>query len=353
MTELLHGTALDPTQRDYAETLKTAANGLLGLINDILDFSKIEAGRLELEATSFDPARLITDLVKLFTPQAYTKAISLTYHIATGIEHWVTGDPARLRQMLLNLLSNAVKFTDTGSVTISLERDIQNPRRLRFSVSDTGAGIPSHKHVEIFTEFSQVDSSVTRRYGGTGLGLAITHRLAVAMGSGVELESTPGRGSTFSFSVYLPAGEPAKEAALVEKPATLARPLRLLVVDDNFVNLKVATRLLGRLGCSSETASNGQEACDMITTGNYDAVLMDCMMPILDGYSAARRLRAAGIGIPILAMTANCQPEDVARCFESGMNAHLPKPIRLAELAAALAGLEAKTNAGVEFHANG
>jgi len=143
----------------------------------------------------------------------------------------------------------------------------------------------------------------------------------------------------------LPAVEPAPESLPSSKPITLPRPLRLLVVDDNLVNLKVATRLLDRLGCSFETANNGQEACDMIPSGNYDVVLMDCMMPILDGYSAARRLRAAGIGIPILAMTANCQPEDIARCFESGMTAHLPKPIRLAELAAALTGLEPSARA--------
>jgi CheY-like chemotaxis protein len=291
---------------------------------------------LKLEQLVFDLHALVREITLTMRPKAVAKQLSFDADVAPDVEQWVTGDAGRLRQLLLNLLENAVKFTHVGSVNIRITRDPVDSARLLFRVHDTGVGIARDKQRDVFAVFSQVDSSTTRRYGGTGLGLAICERLTRAMGGEIRLESELGIGSTFSFSLRLEPGRAPDARGVQHIPAASPLALQVLVVDDNIVNLKVAVKLLERLGCSVQTAENGQEACEKVATGCYDAVLMDCMMPIMDGYSATRWLRANGVLIPIIAMTANNQPEDVERSKASGMNAHLAKPVKLDELAGTL-----------------
>jgi PAS domain S-box-containing protein len=341
MTGLLLDTELTDDQRECAETIRSSGEALLALVNDVLDVSKIEAGRLALETVEFDLLVTIDGAVEMVRAQARAKRLSLERQVDEALPATVAGDPARLRQVLLNLLGNAVKFTDRGGVTVRARREpgSAQPIGVRFEVVDTGIGIPEEALPRLFERFSQVDDSPARRHGGTGLGLAISKHLVELMGGGIGVTSRLGAGSTFWFTIRL--GVVRHEDPLSNRRpgvnALTAFPLgrRVLVVEDNVVNQRVASRMLQKLGLLVDVVENGQEAIEAVARLPYDLVLMDCQMPGMDGYTATRAIRAhenGGPRIPIVAMTANALAGDRNRCLEAGMDDYLSKPVRVDEL---------------------
>ena len=346
MSELLLDSKLDSLQRETAETIRDSARALLTVINDVLDFSKIEAGKLELESTQFAPREVVDHVVRTVSIAAQAKGIAVTSEIDPTVPHLVRGDPGRFRQVLVNLCGNAVKFTERGSVTVTLTLAGSDAQRvlLRCAVSDTGEGIPPDRLSALFKPFSQVDASTTRRYGGTGLGLSIVKRLAELLGGEVGVESREGSGSTFWFtaSFEVQAAQPVETApaAVAAAADPMRSERRILLVEDNAVNEKVATRFLQKLGYPVDVARNGREAVDAWASGYYDLILMDCQMPVLDGYEATREIRAreqATQRIPIVALTANAMKDDDLKCKAAGMDDHLSKPLDREQLAHCLA----------------
>ena len=478
MTGLLLGTELTPEQRDYVETIRTSGDNLLELINDILDFSKIEAGRVRMETIDFSPKHVTEEAVELFAEPASNKGIELIVDIEPDIPEVVVGDPGRLRQVLLNLIGNAVKFTDSGEVVVRARRQESRGRGalLKWEVSDTGIGLTDEERGQIFSTYSQVDSSTTRRHGGTGLGLAIARMLTQLMGGEIGVDSTKGVGSRFWFTALFRESESAAassatgdltgtavaiiddnrtnrvileryldswgmhqhsyeggrealsamraaaahepfDVAIVDMmmpvmdggavaaeirrdpklsdmvvvlltsaghseqpvpgvdielvkpvrpsqlfdvlhtllssrpeygkhdanaPAPIVRPERagrVLIVEDNAANLKVALRMVDRLGYHADKAGNGVEAVRVLDRMTYDAVLMDCQMPEMDGYEATRQIRRherEGRHTPIIAMTASAMAGDRERCLAAGMDDYISKPIKLHVVAAVL-----------------
>ena len=350
MTALLRDTPLTPVQADYVGTIESSGDSLLTIINHILDYSKIEAGRIELEVAPFNLRECVDDALDLFAVSAREKKIRLDRTVAPDVPNHVAGDATRLRQILVNLVSNAIKFTDSGEVMVTVTAEpfeSTKPRqRLKFSVRDTGIGIPADGMQRLFKSFSQVDASTTRRFGGTGLGLAISQRLANIMGGLMWAESEVGRGSTFYFTVLVapqlapvaPSTPPAAE--VVDTTLGQRCPLRLLIAEDNPVNQRVASLLLQRLGYRATTAGNGLEALAALELADYDAILMDVEMPELDGCEATRRIRAKQCTATrpwIIALTAGAMQADRERAFAAGMNDFLTKPVRTDALAIALA----------------
>jgi signal transduction histidine kinase/DNA-binding NarL/FixJ family response regulator len=340
---MLADSPLEEGQRRLVATARASADALLAILNDILDFSKIEAGQLQLEPVAFSPAELVGGVADLWAVPARAKGLALEVEIAPDAPAWVRGDAGRIRQMLLNYASNAVKFTDAGRVTLAVGRrpgEAASPV-LRFSVSDTGMGIPAARAAELFHDFRQLDASIARRHGGTGLGLAITKRLAEAMGGEVGFTSRPGSGSTFWVDLPLPAAAaPAPVAAKVEHGPLLTmdgRAPAVLLVEDNATNQLVARAFLDRLGCRVEIAGNGAEAITAVARQRHDVILMDISMPVMDGLEATRRLRAGGVAVPIVAVTASASAGDAERFRAIGMDGCLLKPISLGGLRAALA----------------
>ena len=349
LTGLLMDAELPSAERAYVSTVRDAGESLLAIINDILDFSKVEAGRLELETLPCAPRELLDDVVDLFAPNARAKGLDLDAVVAPEVPAAVLCDPGRVRQVLNNLVSNAIKFTEQGRVQIEVAvSEAGDPLRLRFTVSDTGIGIAPDVLPRLFQAFSQADTSMSRRYGGTGLGLAISDRLAHLMGGGLSVESTVHHGSTFALEI------PVRAATMVpremaERPAstyvtggaTPAPRARALVVEDNPANQMVAVALLRRLGVLADQASDGHEALQAVERVRYDAILMDCQMPGMDGYEATRQIRKRAVDgrprVPIVAMTANVLDGERERCLAAGMDDYLPKPVRVAELASVLA----------------
>jgi signal transduction histidine kinase/DNA-binding response OmpR family regulator len=482
MTGLLLDTELTPEQRDYVETVRASGDALLDVINDILDFSRIEAGRVRMETIEFSPKHVIEEAVELFAEPAANKGIELVLDIEPDVPNHAIGDPGRLRQVLINLIANAIKFTDSGEVVVRSRRlATSGPGvAIHFEVADTGIGLNPEEQVRVFSTYSQVDSSTTRRHGGTGLGLAIARMLTQLMGGNIGVESEPGAGSRFWFTALFREGEgrpqaarPAASlssthvaivddnrtnrtilerflkswglrgqsfegghdalremlrsargddafdvaivdmmmpgmdgatltaeiradallrdmvvilltsagqsevpvlgldaelikpvrpsqlfdtlqalltgrAALVTRPAAVDQPIaahaghpsaRILVVEDNAANLKVAVRMVERLGYRADVAANGHEAVSALDGMRYDAVLMDCQMPDMDGYEATRKIRISEPGgrrVPIIAMTAAALPRDRDRCLAAGMDDYISKPVRLHIVAAVL-----------------
>jgi len=344
LTGLVLDADLDPQQAAYLRTVRDSGEALLTIINDILDFSKIEAGQLALERLVFAPADLATDIVDLFRTSAEAKGLALTAVVSPGVAPAVVSDPGRLRQVLNNLVGNAIKFTSAGAVTLTVDVS-PGGAGLELSVSDTGVGIPEDVLARLFQPFSQADSSMSRRYGGTGLGLAICDRLVRLLGGHIRVESVAGRGSTFHVSVpveradshQLPASPVVRRE--LRDPGPGASKVRALVVEDNPANQIVAVAMLRRLGIRADQASDGAEAVAAVTRLPYDVVLMDCQMPDMDGYEAARRIRAleAAQGTArrpaIIAMTANALTGERERCLAAGMDDYLAKPVRLVQLA--------------------
>lgn len=325
---------LSPQQRYYGNLIANSAQSLLAIINDILDFSKIESGKLEIERIDFDLAHVLGELEKLYGIRAGEKSLLFALRVAPTVPRHVNGDPTRLRQILNNFLSNAVKFTSTGEValTVSGTADGHGAVTLRFEVSDTGMGIADDVQARLFAPFTQADASTTREFGGTGLGLAISKQLAELMGGQIGVHGNAKGGAT--FWVNIPFGAVAGHLAESQSPpvpsATPDRtqPWRLLLAEDNPINQVVALGLLGKLGYRDVViANNGQEAIDRFAGGGVDAILMDCQMPVVDGYTATVRLRSGGCTVPILAMTANAVAGDRERCLASGMDDYMSKPI--------------------------
>jgi PAS domain S-box-containing protein len=343
MSYLLLQSALQARQRDQVQKIYNAATSLLGVINDILDFSKIEAGRLDLEAIPFDLRQVVEGVADIVDLTAQAKGLALHIELPAQLPAAVVGDPSRLRQVLLNLGQNAVKFTEQGSVTfrVQLLRQEAAAVRLRFEVQDTGIGMPDEVQRQLFQPFTQGDASISRRYGGTGLGLTISHRLVHMMGGDIDVHSTLGQGSCFGFELRLPV---QPQAAAGPRPAAAADPsvlrgVRLLLVEDNDINREIAESLLQDVGVEVKVACNGQEALEILERERFDGVLMDCQMPVLDGYEATRRLRRQpqGQGLPVIAMTANALSGDRDKALAAGMDDHIVKPIDVDQMYATLA----------------
>lgn len=340
--DLMAATQLNDEQHELLDTLRLSAKTLLGIINDILDFSKIEAGRMVLETLPFTPTVLVEEVVSIMAPAAHSKGLTVRTELSSSLPHSVAGDPLRLRQILLNLVGNAIKFTACGEVVIRamrLKKGEGQSAWLRFEVQDTGVGIPPEKQAGIFDAFTQADSSVTRQYGGTGLGLAICKRLVELMGGQIGVYSQPGQGSCFWFEVPLPViqeNAPEETTAQPSGSALNSHELdgvRVLLVEDNPVNQKVAIRMLQKLGCVVELAENGQQALEKLERASYDIVLMDMQMPVMDGLTATRLLRQreqqTGHHQVVIALTANAMQTDRELCLEAGMDDYLSKPLTL------------------------
>ncbi len=390
MTQLLMQTPLDADQRDAAETVRGSAETLLVIINDVLDFSKLNAGKMDLAHVVVDPRALMQEVVSIFVHSATQKGLTLEWSVDDAVPMRVLADPARLRQILVNLVGNAVKFTAKGRVVI--DAAVQGVRagkvELRFTVTDTGVGITESSRSSMFKAFSQSDTTTTRGFSGTGLGLVIAQRLVEMMEGLIDFESEPEKGSTFWFTVVLdtapgearpagpnspprlpisasisgrtiveprsliPCSEPGplagtRDGAAGPLPASNAEALRVaglplanvrvLLVEDNPVNQKVAAKMLGRLGCSVDLAENGAIALERYDSGRYALVLMDLSMPVMDGLEATRLIRqrelSTGRRVPIVALTANAMEGDRERCLGAGMDEYLTKPVRSEGLA--------------------
>lgn len=347
VTHLLLDTPLSTEQREHTQTVLDSAQSLLSIINDILDFSKIESGALALERVPYSPRTVMEDAARLLTPQAQNKRLRLVCDIPDDLPPGVQGDPTRLRQVLLNLCGNAIKFTEWGQVTVKahvLNQDAQ-AATLRFSVSDTGIGIPIDRLEAVFESFAQADNSTTRRYGGTGLGLTISRQLTELMGGTLHVESVIGEGSTFWLDLTLdkaaPANEESGSPAQPESASALVG-LRVLLAEDNAVNRKVARAQLARLGCEITEAQNGAEAVRAVRDAQnagraFAVVLMDVQMPEMDGLEATELIRKSEQShrwahLPIIALTAHALTGDRERCLEAGMDDYLSKPVRPDEL---------------------
>ena len=358
MADLLLDTPLEAEQREYVETIQKSGHALLVLINDILDMAKIEAGKMRFDAIAFDLRVEVAATAGLLAVQAVAKRLRLESSVEPSVPEIVVGDPSRLRQVLLNLLGNALKFTQEGSVTLrveALERHAE-AARLRFAVHDTGIGMDPEVLSGLFQPFNQIDNSSTRRYGGTGLGLAISRQLAELMGGRITVESRKGVGSTFCMEVSFGLPRAAEDLAaddvtpVLEAPAPRPEPdslrpayaARVLLVEDNPVNRLVATRMLRILGCEVDRADDGREAVAAASREAYDTILMDCQMPVMDGYEAARTIRgneqAGGRRARIVALTANALEGDRERCLAAGMDDYISKPVTLASLRGAIEG---------------
>jgi PAS domain S-box-containing protein len=343
LTRLLLVEDLTPQQRKYVELADSSASSLLQLINDLLDLGKIESGRMELEHQPFRLDELLAQVGELYRLRAQEKGLRFVLERDPRVPLAVVGDTVRLRQILNNLLSNALKFTAAGEfgLMVGCAGAARGADMLRFTVYDTGIGIPYDVQQRLFTRFTQADSATGRRYGGTGLGLAIVKQLCEQMGGTVLLQSEPGRGASFRCEVPLPAtgvsAVPALHPAPTPPPA-VHHGTRVLVAEDNVTNQLVVRGLLAHAGYHDVVfAADGQQALDAAARQDFDLVLMDCRMPRLDGYEAARRLRASGFTAPIIALTANAAAGERERCLAWGMNDYLSKPIDASRLAQVLA----------------
>jgi hypothetical protein len=345
MNELLLGTRLDEEQRSYAEQVERSGRQMLAIVSDILDISKIEAGHLDIEAIDFDLAEMVKEAASAAGALARAKGLRLDLQIAPATPRLVRGDGRRLRQVLANLLSNAVKFTATGVITVEVATTPTpgDGTLVRVAVADTGIGVDSERLAGMFEPFTQADVSTTRLYGGTGLGLAIAREIIELMGGTISAESTPGRGSTFWFEVELEGASsspPASVADRADETAVWSTPPLVLVAEDSQINQIVATRVLERCGCRVTVVGDGIEALAALTSQHFDAVLMDCQMPSMDGYNATAELRRrerGGRRTPVIAMTAHAMTGDRERCLNAGMDDYISKPVRHADLAQALA----------------
>jgi len=341
MSTLLLDTRLDPAQREFAETIQTSSQSLLTIINDILDFSKIEAGKLDIEAIDMDVRAVMDDVVSTLEYQASSKGLRLAVSVDPDVPATVIGDPQRIRQCLLNLVGNAVKFTREGEVvaTVSTSGTLDGRARIRFEVRDTGIGISAETMKSLFQPFMQADSSTTRHFGGTGLGLSIVRGLVEMMGGEVGATSEPNKGSMFWFVLPMeaassPVARPSSGGADV-RWNTRRFSGRVLLVEDNEVNQRVAQRFLERLGCTVVLAENGEQGVQAWEREEFALVLMDIQMPVMDGYSATRLIREqerAGRHTPVVALTANAMKGQLERCLEAGMDGLLTKPIVLDRL---------------------
>jgi signal transduction histidine kinase/CheY-like chemotaxis protein/HPt (histidine-containing phosphotransfer) domain-containing protein len=343
LSHLTLKTDLNHRQRDYLTKISGAAQSLLRIVNDVLDVSKIEAGQLQLEHIRFNIHTIFDDLISIVGHRLAEKGLELRMDVGAELPAHLVGDPLRLSQVLLNLTNNAVKFTPRGFVAVRARvvENLGDDVRVRFAIEDSGVGLTQEQSGRLFRPFVQADSSTTRQFGGTGLGLSISKRLVELMGGEIGVESTPGAGSTFWFTIKLKRAPLAEQAPAVVSAAPTAnlRGARILLAEDNPINQQVAVELLQGAGAAVEVAANGQEALAMVQAKAYDVVLMDLQMPVMDGLQSARAIRAMPrfAQLPIVAMTASVMSGDRDRCLEAGMNDHISKPVSIDQLMGTLA----------------
>jgi len=341
MTQIVLDGNLTDDQRDCLTTVRTSAENLLSILNDILDFSKIESRKLDVEAAPFVLRDVVGDTMKPFTMQAHQKGLELICNVDPDVPAEVVGDRTRLQQVLTNLVGNALKFTEAGHVLVSITETTRaaGTSHLRFSISDTGIGIAADKHTAIFEAFRQADGSTTRQFGGTGLGLTISSTLVTLMGGRMWVESEPGVGSTFYFTLSLPVTglaetvTPGSRTAAASGAATASRPSgrRILLVEDNIINQRVAMAMLTKRGHQVTLAEDGSEAVARLERETFDLVLMDLQMPGMSGLDATAAIRqrekTTGGHVRIIAMTARAMASDREQCLAAGMDGYLSKPI--------------------------
>ena len=343
MTDLVLDSELGEQQREYLSLVKTSAESLLTVLNDILDFSKIEAGRMDVENIEFSPEQVVVDSARLLELRAKEKGLSFEWIVSPEVPPLLFGDPARLRQIVLNLVGNAIKFTEKGGikVIVTVDDKTQNTAVLHIAIEDSGIGIPPDRVDSIFSAFSQVDASTTRRYGGTGLGLSICSRLAALMGGRIWVESEAGKGSTFHLTITMAlSGDthiPQETFAASDLCAKTEQPGHVLVVEDVLVNQALARSLLEKRGHIVSLASDGEDALMLMQRGqSFDVILMDLQMPGMDGYEATARIRemerASSRHTPIIAVTASAMNTDRERCLALGMDGFVAKPYRAEEV---------------------
>ena len=339
VTQVLLETPLSSDQRQYVEMIRGSGELLLTVINDILDFSKIEAGRMELEDADFEVLPVFRETLDLIAVTARHKGLRVELDVPGDLPSWLGGDAVRLRQVLINLLGNATKFTERGHIRLRARTEALTARqvRLHVEVEDTGIGISPEVLRNAFEPFTQADASTTRVYGGTGLGLAISSQLVQLMGGHLTCDSVPGKGSTFAFDVPLSVPDVVPLVSTPESPKTRAEAVvgHVLIAEDNRINQVIAKRLLESLGITVDVVADGAAAVQAVRQRHYDVVLLDCQMPVLDGYGAAQQIRAEeakGRHIPMLAVTASVMPEDHERARAAGVDAVLMKPLRADEL---------------------
>jgi PAS domain S-box-containing protein len=356
MIDLLEKTPLNQKQSNYLRVIKSSGDALLQVIGDILDFSKIEAGKLEIENLDFDLHKDVEEVVETMRFRAIEKGLNLEYSIDPDVPQFIHSDPVRVRQVLVNLVGNAVKFTEKGRVTLLLQlRKSPIGHLLYFSVQDTGIGIPEDRQKALFRPFTQGDESVTRKFGGSGLGLAISKKICDIMGGEIGVISNPEEGSEFWF--WLPcriAQKPQGVRSELPSPEAVNNfdTIKLLLAEDNKVNQKVSLGFLGLLGIKPTLARNGLEVLEALKVRDFDIILMDCQMPLMDGFAASRDIRQGHAGeknrdIPILAMTAHAKKDDRKKCLAAGMDDYLPKPVVFEDLKNKLASVLARSSTSI------
>lgn len=341
MAQIMGGGALEPGQRERLQTIEESGRALLNVINDILDISKIEAGRLEIRPAPFDLGRFADDMISLYRPLAADRGLTFSLEAPDEARGWFLGDAVRLRQVASNLIANALKFTETGEICVTLEIV---GGRLRFTVADTGMGVPADLQAGLFERFVQADGSATRRFGGTGLGLAICKEIVELLGGTIGFESREGAGSRFVFEVPLaPAAAPRQEGMAQSCEPADDAPVRVLVVDDNPTNRMVLSTLLDQFGVASHSVCDGAEAVQAWEAGGWDAILMDIHMPQMDGMTATQRIRERERDLgrprtPIIAVTASVLSHETEGYFSAGMDGCVAKPIEARTIMSALQG---------------
>jgi CheY-like chemotaxis protein len=338
ISQLLQMTELNDEQKEYTDLLMTSGKNLLQLISDILDLSRIEAGCVELEATDFDLSAEMTTTVSIFSQLARAKGLELNLQINPDVPLRFTGDALRLRQIITNLIGNAIKFSNEGIILLSISKDSEDELHttLRFSVRDSGIGIAQDKIGNIFEAFTQVDNSTSLKCGGTGLGLSIARHLAELMGGSFGVESQEGQGSEFWFTVVLKKQTNTPDIRTTETAVEASMPkitnIRILLVEDDEANQVAFNRLLSKSSHQVEIAENGRQALQLLEQKDFDLVLMDCRMPVMDGYEATAAIRdqsskVRNHAIPVIGLTASAMREDRKKCLDAGMDDYLPKPI--------------------------
>jgi CheY-like chemotaxis protein/anti-sigma regulatory factor (Ser/Thr protein kinase) len=335
MTGLLLDTELTPEQAQMAVCLRDSGESLLSVINDILDFSKIEARKLDLEEITFDLRSTLENIVEMYSVRAKDKDLKIACKLDPHISATLSGDPGRIRQVVINLVGNALKFTPSGTIVIeaTLESESNSSIMVRIRVQDSGIGIPVSRLESIFDPFTQADSTTTRYYGGTGLGLTICKKLSELMGGTIGVESQEGKGSTFWFTIKLNKHLEDKKNVVAAVTSAICENKKVLLAEDNAINQMIAASLLKKLGFVVDFAFNGSEAVKLLEQNHYDLVLMDCQMPVMDGYEATLVIRdpashVLNHAIPIVAMTANAMNGEQEKCLSVGMNEYTTKPVK-------------------------
>lgn len=348
MTTLLADTKLDEEQQELVDTIKSSGDSLLRVINDILDYSKIESGNLEIDESVLSVPKLVSEVRQMVTFEGKRKKISINAIVDAEVPEFIIADRERLRQVLLNLLSNSVKFTELGSVTLEVKCSQSTSRSvvLQFAVRDTGIGIPEEKIQDLFDEFTQADSSHTRRFGGTGLGLAIVKKLVKLMNGKIEVKSRMGVGSEFIFTIMarriqnvgvkVVNNDDLNEKVLEIGEGELVGnvyPMKILVAEDNTVNSKLTEMFLERMSLSADFVENGMQVLEKCKQNSYDIILMDVAMPVMDGFQATQQIKTWKLGAPyIIGLSANAFKEDIRKAIDIGMDDYLAKPVRFDEL---------------------